>query len=150
MLLIIFFIGTIIRECKSLKDMNPDQFKKPKKSSSENLPLRDKKAPMGDEVNSMLKRILDIKADLENQLNNIYAKAEVKRIDIKKYLDNPKNFSATEWNKVQKDKDSLVEQIVLLFTPETQIQKVAKSKEKLTKERKGKTLGSRRNWIPMK
>lgn len=101
------------------------------------------------EIASMLKKVDLMKRDLEKKLSALYEKGSLYRIDIEKYLNDPTNFTKAEWEKLEKDKDFLYNKVLSVMTPAAGLKKLPKSKEKLTKERKGKTLGSRKNWIPM-
>ena len=102
------------------------------------------------EIKAMLQRMADMKKEMERQLTNIYSKAALSRLDIKEFLENPNNFSRKDWEKVQRHKDFLIEQISMIFTPESTIRRPPKTKEKVDKERRGKTLGARKKWIFVK
>lgn len=102
------------------------------------------------EVRAMLMRIHEMKNDLEKKLTNIYEKAALSKIDIEEFLDNSDNFTKKEWDRIQKNKDALIQNLSLVFTPEDTVRKQPKSKEKLAKERRGKTLGVRKKWIPVR
>jgi hypothetical protein len=66
------------------------------------------------------------------------------------YLDNPKNFSPREWEIVQKNKHLLEEKVWDVVGLELKPATGPKRRENLAGERKGKTLGARKKWIPMK
>lgn len=102
------------------------------------------------EVRAMLMRIHEMKNDLEKKLTNIYEKAAISKIDIEEFLENSDNFTKKEWDRIQKNKEALIQNLSLVFTPEDTVRRQPKSKEKLTKERRGKTLGVRKKWIPVR
>lgn len=137
--------------------------KKPQKNRSDaNRPAPDSKIdkvptvsssinnPIGDpEVVDMLARIEEMKHDLESQLREVRLKGEEKNFDVDRYLEKTANFKPQDVeDNIQKQRD-FKDKVNKLIRPEACIQKLKKSQETLTRERKSKLIGSRKkNWIP--
>jgi hypothetical protein len=67
------------------------------------------------------------------------------------HLDNPNNFTSEEWERVQKERQKLLNSLKTeqeLKAPEKGELKPEQA-TKLNKERRSKTIGARRNWISM-
>jgi hypothetical protein len=101
------------------------------------------------EVREMMKKIEDMKQDLSNKMENIHRKSGLTYDQIRVYMENPKNFSKTEWEKIQKTKDELGEKVWNALGQELK-PKTTHERENIAGERKAKTLGARKRWIPMK
>lgn len=103
------------------------------------------------EINMMLNKMARMQEDIRARLNEIYNSSGVSFNQIKNFLDNPSNFPPDVWQKIQSQRDVLEKRIGDV------LQSIAKKpkagpmgmKGEVSKERKSKTLGSRRNWIPM-
>lgn len=68
---------------------------------------------------------------------------------IRKYLENPQNFSPKEWQLIQAHREKLEQSLGITAMPAFKKFKKAKETQEQTKQRKGKTLGTRKNWIDM-
>lgn len=69
---------------------------------------------------------------------------------IKRYLEDPKNFTPKQWEMIQEQKQNLESKLGLLIDPGLKHLKKTKENKTLSKERKGKTLGSRKQWLDMR
>lgn len=104
------------------------------------------------EINDMLNRMYQMREDIQTKLNDIYDKAGVSANQVKNFLDNPSNFPPDIWQRIQSQRDMFEKKIseVLSFYGKKKTKShVGGAKGGISKERKSKTLGSRRNWIPM-
>lgn len=128
----------------------------PAKAPAENLSREKKDAQnlhTDPEINQMLNQMLDMREDITTKLSNIYEKAGLSVSQVKNYLDNPNNFPPDIWQKIQLQRDSLEKRIgdvLKTYAKKKKKGHVAGLRETGgAKERKSKTLGARRNWIPM-
>ncbi len=96
-------------------------------------------------------------AEIERELDEIYRNAGMTPRELRTYLENPANFSKEEWERMERERQSLIYSLISEKEPSKSEQKlktaltpspqVASSSE--TKGRR-KMQGARRNWIPMK
>lgn len=70
--------------------------------------------------------------------------------EVRDYFNNPKNFPAHEWKRIQERKEELEIYIRSLSKEELKKKKTKQEVSKMSKERKGKTLGARKKWLPMR
>jgi hypothetical protein len=134
-------------------------FGKPNKPKKEvQRPVVQPSRPPEDKINlpsdikNMLEKMRGLHDELERKLEDAFQKTGWNPSHIKKYLENPNNFNSHEWERVQRERKAMLNSIwKKLGKNVEQVQKDEKIKagEKAYKDRKGKTLGSRRNWIPM-
>lgn len=116
-------------------------------SSANAAPL----APLSDtDVKSMLERMHFMNKDLENKLESVYTKTGMPKEEIHNFLENPNNFSSTVWNKIQEDMTSLEQKVWAAVGKHMKKSMLKKKTDKKSKERKGKTLGARKKWIPVR
>ena len=91
-----------------------------------------------------------MKKDLEDQLSDIYQKGKEKNLNAKLLVNNAKDLTSKQLEKMEEEEKKLIDKINAIIPPGACLIKNAKSKEKLTQERKGKLRGARNNWIPMR
>lgn len=87
--------------------------------------------------------------ELENKTNSLLEKGGHTPLSIKRYLDDPKNFSPQDWQLIQQQRDQLEADLGLAIDPSFRKLKKTQETKVMSKERKGKTLGSRKNWLDM-
>ncbi len=99
------------------------------------------------EINVMLNKMYRMQEDIHNRLEQIYNNSGLSTSQIKNFLNNPGNFPPEIWQRIQGQRDIFEKKIVEVL----QIYAKKPKKEHISgsKERKAKTLGARRNWIPM-
>jgi hypothetical protein len=106
------------------------------------------------DVDDIVGRLHEMHDDIEKKLDLIYQKTGLTPKYIKDYLANPNNFNTTEWERVQKERQallgSLMGAIKIDETPEEKADNAQKESDKSNKERRGKMIGTRKNWIPMR
>jgi len=66
------------------------------------------------------------------------------------YFNDPQNWPPLEWERVQLKKEELEERVLGKKKSEIKRLKKQKQAQKMSKDRKGKTLGSRKKWLPMR
>lgn len=69
---------------------------------------------------------------------------------ISKYCQNPSNFSKEQWEELQKKKEDLEVMFSGLSKEAIEVKKKKKADVAASKERRGKTLGARKNWLDMR
>ncbi len=84
------------------------------------------------------------------RLNDILKQMGFTKRSFSLYLINPRNFTVEDWIKLQNGKKEYQKKLVKMFGAEAQKLLEAEEKEKGSKVRKGKTLGSRKKWMPMR
>lgn len=100
------------------------------------------------EVVEMFTRMHEIRHDLESQLQEVRKKGEEIQFNVDAYIEKTTNFRPFDIEKNIQDQKEFKDKVNAIFPPEACIQKLKKSTDKLTQERKSKSLGSRKKWIP--
>ena len=126
--------------------------KKPKRHRLEKVASKDGLAnPSKSELTDMLKRIREMKSDLENKLGFIYEKGKEAKVDVDSLFgETSASFTMQQIEEIRVQEKILQDKLDAIIPPESCIRKVSKSKEKLTQERKGKFRGARQKWIPVR
>ncbi|SPJ31566.1 hypothetical protein [Candidatus Protochlamydia amoebophila] len=140
----------------------PDKSKSKKKESTL-FGLENKSSPLTEldqfdpdkmtlsDVENMISKVKILHDEIDRKLDDIFQKSGWTSKQIKTYLDNPNNFTVDEWEKVQRDRQKLMN--TLKTGKDLQAASISNAKteqnSKLTRERRGKTIGARRNWISM-
>ena len=102
------------------------------------------------EINLILNKMVKVKESFESKLNEIYEDNGLTQMQVESYLNNPSNFSPQDWSKIQTQRDELENQInIVLNKSRKKSTGLHDEKSQQSKDRKAKTLGSRKNWIPM-
>lgn len=126
--------------------------KKTKRHRPEKAASKDGAAdPSKSELTDMLKRIREMKTDLENKLGFIYEKGKEAKVDVDNLFGGTSaSFTMQQIEEIRAQEKILQDKLNAIIPPESCIRKVPKSKEKLTQERKGKFRGARQKWIPVR
>lgn len=111
-------------------------------------PSSKKKTHQDPEIAAMLNQIEVMKQDLENKLEKIRQQTGLSKEDLQNFMNNPKNFSPNEWAKLEKTKNEMGDKVWSAIGLE--LKPKARTRENIAGERKGKTLGGRKKWIPMR
>lgn len=106
-----------------------------------NTPYRDP------EVNDMMRQIKEMNDDLNRQMENISKKSGVSYDDLKKLIGSPGQPANVEMVKKGDVLRKKIEGVVPTIAP--RLAAPQKTEKQLEGERKGKTLGARKKWIPM-
>lgn len=104
------------------------------------------------DVEKMIVRVREMHDEIDRKLDDIFQKSGWSTKQIKMYLDNPNNFSHEEWERIQKERKNLLNTLKTDSELEKEQSQSSKPKEPEVsgKERRGKMIGARRNWIPMR
>lgn len=101
------------------------------------------------DVITELKNMQEMHSKMEKQLEEAYQKAGVDPKELSKYCENPDNFTPGQWLRYKQSKEQVEMQITGLSKETLTKTKEEKAKSQVSKERRGKTLGSRKNWLNM-
>ncbi len=102
------------------------------------------------EMIEMVKRIQFLQKDLEAQLSNIKAIIPFAQLSISKFLNNKENFSPEQWIIIQENRQELQRKLGFMLGSDPKKIEEKHQTDKGNKEFRGKTLGSRRKWIPIR
>lgn len=119
-------------------------------------PHHDTMAAKDPELVAMMQKMREMKQDLQHKVDILVKRSGMKPDVLKKFMEDPKNFSKAEWEQIKNAKEVLGEQVWSSIgrpidkkasTPTlSQPDPAAPPKPK---DRKSKTLGARKKWIPM-
>lgn len=98
----------------------------------------------------MLEKMASMHDDIQRKLEDAYQQAGLTKKDISQYLDDPKNFPSYQWEVIQKQRKDLANKIWSMVGEDTKPQIEAKKRAQAQEGAKGKTLGARKRWIPVK
>lgn len=89
--------------------------------------------------------------EIDKELDKIYEKFNSDPESVRRYLDNPNNFSKISWEIYHKLRENYKNDLLSRFSQKDKKEMEEKEKRKLSKNVKGqKTIGSRKKWIPMR
>lgn len=122
--------------------------KKEPKPKGVPLEVRRKAIMKDNEVKEMIDRIDTIKKELSEQVAVLIEKHGYTPNSIKKYLNDPRNFTPEQWLAIQKQKEEIAKTVGVAIDPIMRKQK--KLMEKKQDDRsKNKSIGARKRWMPM-
>lgn len=106
-----------------------------------------------EDLATILDKAKNLYDEINRQLEIVYTKSGWTPEQIEKYLNNPNNFDAEKWQFIQSQRHLLQSDIwKKLGKEEKEVKKIesTKAKEQSAKDRRGKTLGGRKHWIPVR
>jgi hypothetical protein len=101
------------------------------------------------ELDSIFAKMYAMKDDLDAKFNKVSELIGMTSKEIASYLNNPNNFTPSQWEKMQADKKKAEEQLYLGTGKEAKEKKAKKVIEKQAKDRRGKMIGARKKWLQM-
>jgi hypothetical protein len=103
------------------------------------------------EIQRMIQRMKEMSNEVEQKVETLLNKGKLTREQLMRYLNNPKNFSPEQWKKAKQTREFLSSKTFGEgeFKIETPSQ-ANKTNQANMKDRKSKTLGNRKKWIPIK
>lgn len=109
------------------------------------------KIPPDNETQEMIAKIRTMQADLQSRFDVLYKKSGKTPEQLMEYLNNPKNFLPKDWEFIQKHKQVLENRVWDVVGEELKpVKNKIRTRANLDDERKGKTLGARKKWLPMR
>jgi hypothetical protein len=126
----------------------------PSKKNEAALPLEVPSMPnvtiSDDQLAEMFERAKRMKVEIEEKLQEVYDKTGLTRKQVETYMKDPKNFTVQEWQNIQIGRKDWEGRLEHLMGQEYKQKRAKAVQDQSSKERKGKTLGARKNWIPMR
>lgn len=101
------------------------------------------------DAEQMLSKIDEMKQSLDKQLGDLYEEGKKHHIDLDRFFGDIKQLSPQNIEKLKDLQKSLLEKLNNTIVPDSCIGAPKKTLVKMSKERKAKTLGARKKWIPM-
>jgi hypothetical protein len=103
-------------------------------------------------MEEMLEKMAAMNTELESKLVIVRTEAARRNIDVEKLLGGVDKVTAKEMALIRVMEEDLKKKINKVLPPDMclGVEAEQKSKEVLTKERKGKTRGARNKWLPMR
>lgn len=111
------------------------------------------------EIEEMRDKLRQMRNDIVEKLEIINKHSGVNAEQIRNYLSDQKNFTSTQWDELQSYRKILGERIFNAIGRDVNISTSSeqkntpeppKIKETTDTSRRGKTLGARKKWIPMR
>lgn len=112
-----------------------------------------------DESMQMLKHMKEMHEEINGMMNVVLEKTGWSPKYLKTYLQNTSNFNDADWESLQQQRQELMNSIKTpkdLRDEEVRAKKAPTLREnaphdpKIAKERRSKTVGARRKWLPMR
>ncbi len=101
-------------------------------------------------VDDALEKMRQFSNNIKDQLNQVFTKGNITSKDVKNYLENSSNFSHKQYEKVQQERQKLLENLWTKLGKKAKETHTKKQEDEASKKRSRKFLGSRKNWISMK
>lgn len=129
---------------KSLKDapMPPLPFEKEKKETKSVKEILT--------VTEALEKIEEMRKfsdEIKQKLDEVYRVTGWTPQFLDSYLNNPSNFSVVEWERVNKERQDLMESLKISPDSEKPVENLPPDSKK---QRKKKGVATRKNWLPMR
>src|SRR5947209_7916213 len=108
-----------------------------------------KATPSDTDIEDMLSKMSEMHDNLNEKLRETCERFGMDKNEIRNFLENTNNFRVEEWKNVQSQRKQLLSEVWKTLGKKEDEGLSKEELEKKEKLRKGKTLGSRRNWISM-
>jgi hypothetical protein len=96
-----------------------------------------------------LKSILEMRENIDEQLDHVFSESKLSMSEIQSYLDNPKNFPEGQYNTLQNRRKNLENLLWSEVGEEAKRKWKGNQIAKKKKKQKRKFVGRRRKWIQM-
>lgn len=129
---------------------------KPKQAAAEVPPTqkptvkKEEKPQSDEEIQKLFSHMQKMHEELNTKIDKAYQLSGRDPREVDEYFNDPSHFNPQEWNRIQQRKETLEESLSGLSKSELKKKKVKKHVSKMSKDRKGKTLGARKNWLSMR
>lgn len=120
-----------------------------KKKKTTTTSVRPRLSLKNPELEALFDKMYAMRDDLQAKFNKVGEMLGMSSKEISVYLNNPNNFSPSQWAKMQMDKKRAEEQLYLGMGKGEKEQRAKKAIEKQAKERRGKMIGARKKWLQM-
>ncbi|KAF3362200.1 hypothetical protein PHSC3_001267 [Chlamydiales bacterium STE3] len=106
-----------------------------------------KNDPPIDDVSQAFEKMKKLHNELNKEIDKAFQISGRDPREVDEYFNEASNFSSKEWISLQERKESLEQHISGLSSSELKEKKKKKQTLKMSKDRKSKTLGARKNWL---
>lgn len=104
-----------------------------------------------DEFKDVVAKVTEMHDELQKKLDETYQNAGWSIQEIKSYLENPNNFDSSEWERIQRERAHLTNQIWAVVGEEAKRRLASQQKKKDAQASRGKNIGARKkNWIQVR
>lgn len=128
---------------------------KPKQESAKSAPApkiqsNDERSRSDEEIREIFSEMYKKHEELNIKIDKIYQLSGKDPKEVDEYFNDPTHFKPSEWERMQARKEEVEASITGLSKSDIKKRKVKKHVSKMSKDRKGKTLGARKNWLSMR
>lgn len=102
------------------------------------------------EIQGMFDRMNEMRNDLDKRTDDLKEAIALSQKDVIKFFSESKNFTPEQWNIIQENRTDLEKRTWAVVGKDPNKVREKHLEDKDAKLRKGKTLGSRKNWIPIR
>lgn len=103
-----------------------------------------------EELQRRYKDAMEKCAEIRTLTDRVYAASGLSRDEVERYLENPSNFTPQTWKALEQYRQELERRLGKYSVSGAAAQRKGRRAAAATKERKGKTLGARKGWMPMR
>lgn len=114
------------------------------------IPLAEVKPISDEELAALFSRGQQISKEINDKLGEAFEKSGYSRKQIESYVNDPRNYTAEQWQIFEVSRGDWEVRLYHLLGKEYKKKRKQAIEDKITKERRGKTLGARKNWMPMR
>lgn len=132
----------------NLFDLSRGGSKKPPEKRKQALPKATSYST-SENIYETLKKMQERHIDITKKLEEAFQKSGIDPQELSKYCENPDNFTSSQWTQFLQRKEAIELEVTGLSKDSFKEKKDLKEKVKISKERRGKTLGSRKHWLDM-
>lgn len=141
-----------MKEGNSFNLFSPDAHssKKPKAPPPKKAEEAKQEVSPKEDAFKVLANMKKMHEELNVKIDNLFKQSGRDPREIREYFKEPRNFTAHEWKRIQDRKEELEAYIKVVSKEELKKKKSKQKTSEMSKERKGKTLGARKKWLPMR
>lgn len=101
------------------------------------------------EINAMFQKIYEMDGKIQEAVDRVLKLSGMTKEELWRHFDNPKSLTVNQLEKMEQQRAELEKKVSSILGPKWGVRRKAKKEKKLSKKRKGKTLGGRKGWISM-
>lgn len=93
---------------------------------------------------------MEMRNDLDKKTDDLKEAIALSQKDVIKFFSEAKNFTPEQWNIIQENRSDLEKRTWAVVGKDPNKVREKHLEDKDARHRKGKTLGARKNWIPIR